>query len=139
MPPPSACASRSSRHAQAVVLDFDDGVAIAERALDRDAAAADLRREPVLDRVLDERLEDEARHDHVERVRVDLLVDVQLRPEPDDFDVQVLVDRLELFAQRDEVIRASQEPPQQARQLRHEHPRRFGLRADQRRKSTPAC
>ena len=35
---------------------------------------------------------------------VDLLVDAQLRAEADDLDVEVLVDRLELLAQRDEVI-----------------------------------
>ena len=63
----------------------------------------------------------------------DLLVDRQLRAEADDLDVEVLVDRLELLAQRDEVIGAAHQAAQQARQLRDQHARRFRLRADQRR------
>ena len=58
---------------------------------------------------------------------------LQLRPEADHFDVEVLVDRLELLAQRDEVIGAAHQPAQQARELRDEHARRVGLRADERR------
>ena len=121
------------RHAQAVVVHLDDGVGVADVRLDRDAPAADLAREPVLDRVLDERLQDHARHDHVERLRRDLLVDAELRPEADDLDREVLVDRLELLAQRDEVIRAAHQPPQQPGELRDQHARRLGLRPDQRR------
>src|SRR5262245_43843210 len=44
------------RHAQTVVLHFDDGAAVALRGADRDPAAADFARQPMLDRVLDERL-----------------------------------------------------------------------------------
>src|SRR3990172_7546427 len=40
-------------HPQAIVVDLDDGVALAERGADRDAPAADLPGEPVLDGVLD--------------------------------------------------------------------------------------
>jgi hypothetical protein len=53
--------------------------------------------------------------------------------EPDALDVQVLVDRLELFAERDEVFLAAQQPPQQARELDDEHAGGFRLRADERR------
>ena len=58
---------------------------------------------------------------------------LQLRAEADDLDVEVLVDRLELLAQRDEVIGAAHQPAQQARELRDQHARRVGLRADERR------
>ena len=64
----------------------------------------------MLDRVLDERLQDHARDDDVERAGADLLVHLELRPEPDDLDVEVLVNRLELFAERHEVIGAAHEP-----------------------------
>ena len=57
----------------------------------------------------------------------------KLRAESNDFDVEVLVDRLELFADRDEVIGIAEPAPQQRRQPVHDHARRFGLRADQRR------
>ena len=109
------------------------GVAVVHHARDRDASAADLPREAVLDRVLDQRLQDHARHDDVERVGMDLLLDAQLRAEAHDLDVQVFVDRLELFAQRDEVIGAPHQAAQQARELRDQHARRFRLRADERR------
>src|SRR5579864_3911197 len=101
------------RHPQAVVMHFDDHVGVAQPRPDRDAPPADLARQAVLDRVLDERLQEHARHDHVEGVGSDLFLDPQLRSEPDDFNVEVLVDRLQLFAQRDEVIRAAHEAPEQ--------------------------
>ena len=93
------------------------GVAVLPHAADDDAAAAHLPRKPVLDRVLDERLQDHAGHDDVEGVGADLLLDLELRPEADDLDVEILVDRLELLAQRHEVIAAAQQPAQQPRQL----------------------
>ena len=67
------------------------------------------------------------------------LIDLQLRPEPDHLDVEVLVDRLELLAQRHEVIGAAHQPAEQARQLGDQHARRFGLRADQRGDRRRAC
>ena len=75
---------------------------------------ADLAREAVLDRVLDQRLQDHARHDEVDRVRVDVLHHFQLRSEADHLDVEVLVDRLELIAQRDEVLVTAQQTSQAA-------------------------
>ncbi len=57
----------------------------------------------------------------------------QLRAEADALDVEVLVDRLELLAQRDEVLLAALQPPQQPRELHDEHPRGLGLRPDERR------
>ena len=56
-------------------------------------------RQAVLDRVLDQRLQHHARDDQVERRRIDVLLDLQLRAEADALDVEVLVDRFELFAQ----------------------------------------
>ena len=56
----------------------------------------------------------------------------QARAEADALDVEVLVDGFELFAQRDEMLLAAQQPPQQARELHDQHPRRFRLRSDQR-------
>ncbi len=62
-----------------------------------------------------------------------MLFDVQLRPEADQFDVEVLVDRRQFLAEADEVILAAHEAPQQAGQAADDHPRRFWLRSDQRR------
>ena len=61
------------------------------------------------------------------------LHDAQLRAEAHDLDVEILVDRLELLAQRHEVIGAAHQAAQQARELGDQHARRLGLRADERR------
>ena len=122
-----------SSDANPVVDDVDDGVALLEPAPDRDAAVAKLLRETVLDRVLDERLQQHARDDQIQRGRIDVLLDAQGRAEANDLDVEVLVDRVELFTKRDEMLLAAEQPPEQPRELRDEHPRGFGLRPNQRR------
>src|SRR5678816_1192847 len=66
-------------------------------------------------------------------VRADLFSDAKLRPEANDLDVEVLVDRLELFTQRDEVLMAAQQPPQKRRELEDQRARGIRLRANQRR------
>ena len=139
MPSVSAVLSRSSRHPQAVVFHFDDGVAVLAEAADGDASAADLARKSVLDRVFHQRLQDHAGHDRVERVGADLFFHLQLRAEPDDLDVEVFVDRLELLAQRDEMIAAAEQTPQQTGEFHDDRARRLRLRADQRLRSTSAC
>ena len=62
----------------------------------------------------------------VERVGAMSFRTFSLRPEPDDLDVEVLVDRLDLIAQRDEMILATEQPAQQPRELDDHRPR--GLR-----------
>ena len=120
-------------HAEAVVAHFDDDVLVADHRADRNASAADFPCKPVLDRILHQRLQQHARHDHVERLGADPLVDTQLRTESDDLDVEVLVHRLELFAQRHEMIGAAHQSPEETRELRDQHARRFRLGPDQRR------
>ena len=115
-------------HPEAIVDHLDDRVAVIQDGPDRNAAAADFSRQPMLDRILDERLQDHARHDRIERRQADLFVDLQLRSEADDLDVEVLVDRFQLFAQRDEMVRAAHQTAEQARQLHDQHPRRRGAR-----------
>ena len=97
------------------------------------APVADLGRQAVLDRVLDERLQQHARDHDVEGVGVDRFLDLQLGAEAHRLDVQVLVDRLELLPQRHEVLLAAQQAAEQPRELHDQHPRRLRLRPDQRR------
>src|SRR4029450_3304401 len=54
-----------------VIFDLDDRPPVFAPAPNRDRARADLPGEAVLDRVLDERLQDHARDDDVERVGTD--------------------------------------------------------------------
>ena len=58
-----------------------------------------LRPEAVLDRVLDERLQDQARHHDVEARLVHVLLHDEARAESHALDVEVLVDRGEFLAQ----------------------------------------
>ena len=120
-------------HPHPVVGHLDEGGAIAALGPQQDAPAADLAGEPVLDGVLDERLQDHARHEHVHGGRVDVLLDTKLRPEPDDLDIQVLVDRRQFLAQTDEVVLTAHETTEQARQAADDHPGRLGLGPHERR------
>src|SRR6185295_11660671 len=86
-------------HAQPVVEDLDERAAVADERADGDPSAADLARQAVLDRVLDERLQQHARHDDVEGPGRNLLVHLELRAESYHFDVEIFVDRLQLFTQ----------------------------------------
>ena len=61
------------------------------------------------------------------------LTHLQLRSEADDLDVEILVDRLELVAQRDEMLVAAQQTPQQRREPDDQRARGVGFGADQRR------
>ena len=91
--------------------------AVLTPAADHDRPRTDLARQAVLDGVFDERLQNHARNDELDRVWADLLANTQLRPEPYDFDVEVFVDRFEFFAQRDEVLVAAKQPAQEPGQL----------------------
>src|SRR6266536_1739327 len=120
-------------HPEPVVVDRDHRVSFGDARADGDAPSTHLTREAVLDRILDERLQQHAGHDDVECFGADVLDHFQLRPEPHDLDVEVFVNRLELFAQRHEMVSAAHETAKQTGKLGDEHAGRFRLRADQRR------
>src|SRR5207253_7096953 len=67
--------------------------------------------------------EDGIRDGHVTGVQTcalpisDLFIDAELRAEADDLDVEILVNRLELFAQRHEMVGAAHQAPKQAGQF----------------------
>src|SRR5204863_1756719 len=78
-------------HAEPIVGHLDGDAPFVQGGANGNTAASNLCRQAVLDRVLDERLQDHARDDHVERIGVDLLLHPQLRTETHDLDVEVLV------------------------------------------------
>src|SRR6476660_5953033 len=69
-------------HAQAVVVDFYDSMAVLQHRFYRNATAAHFARQPVLDGILDERLQQHARNDDIQCFSGDFLDDRQLRSEP---------------------------------------------------------
>src|SRR5262245_1738714 len=87
----------------------------------------------MFDGVLDEWLKNHARDDQVGRAGFNLLTDLQFRTEPDDLDVEIFVDRVELFAERHEVLVTAKEAAEQSRQLVYQRSRRLRLRSNQRR------
>ena len=101
-------------HPEPIVFHLDDRVALPRNAADRDPPLADFPSQAVLDRVLDERLQDHARHDDVEAGLVDLLVDHERGAKADALDVQILVDRRKLLAKGHEVLLVPQQTSQQA-------------------------
>src|SRR5687767_13872290 len=66
----------------AVVDHVDDRMVPFAQAANRHPPLAEFLREAVLDRVLDQRLQHHARDDQVQGRRVDVFLDLELRPEP---------------------------------------------------------
>src|SRR5262249_40975478 len=107
---------RAACDPHAGVADHDAKVAGVEPRLDRDVAALDLLRDAVPHGVLDERLQDEGRHDARAGGVVDLEGDAQPIAESRALDVEVRVDDLELVGEGHE--RAVLAPEQVAEDLR---------------------
>src|SRR5882762_93007 len=87
----------------------------------------------MLDRVLDQRLEKHRGDHHIQRLRIEFLHNPQLvASKADDLNIEVVVDELYLLAQRNERIRAVQQPPEDGRQLDDEFAGGVGIEPDQR-------
>ena len=66
------------------------------------------------DAVLDDRLQEHARHQPVQSFRVDFFDEPQFLAEAHHLDAHVVVDERQLFPQRREVVGLAQQPPQDA-------------------------
>ena len=88
----------------------------------------------MLDRVFHQRLQQHAGHHHIERCRLQFLHHSQLvAAEAHDFNVEIVVDELEFFVQRDKGVAAVQQSPQNRGQLDDQFARRIRIKAHQRR------
>ena len=85
------------------------------------------------DAVLDNRLQQHARHQHIERCGVDVLHHPQLLPESHHLDGQVIVDKRQFLAQRRQIFLLPQQTPQDFRQLVHHLPGLVRVLTNQRR------
>src|SRR5258708_15568011 len=93
-----------------------------------------MRGDAVLDAVLHQRLQQDAGDNDVERVRIEMFVDAQLVPaKADYFDIEIVVDKFDLFAKLDELIVFAQQAAQDLRELQDELTRAVGIKTDQRR------
>src|SRR5208282_1086854 len=90
------CGVRPGVHAHAVIGDLDGDPVALEAAAQSDRAAVNARLQAVLDAVLNERLQQNAGHQDLERAWVDVFFDAQLvGAEADNFDVEVIVGELQ--------------------------------------------
>src|SRR5437868_2150034 len=118
----------------AVILHFNDQEIRTQPASQMDAASLNIGRQAVLDGVLYQRLQEHGRHHDLQRLRVQFLDDPQfVSPKAHHLDVQVVIDKLDLFTQGNERIRTVQQPPQNGCQLDDQLARRVGIEAYQRR------
>src|ERR1039458_8964094 len=75
----------------------------------------------MLDRILHQRLQDHAGHKKVERGRLEFLDHLQLvTPKARHFDIEIIIEELQLLAQWDERVSLAQQTPQNVAQL-HDH------------------
>src|SRR5258707_13887967 len=107
---------------------------VAETAAQINAAAFNLRGQPVFDGILHQRLQQHARDHDIERSGIEFLHYPQLvLSETYDFNVQIVVDEFHFFAQRYEGFAAVQQAPQDVRQLDDHLARRIWIETYQRR------
>ncbi len=92
--------------AHAVVFDFDVQAAVAICGAELDFAAIEFWREAVFQTVFDDWLKKHAGDEGFKGFFVDLFDDVEVvLAEACDFDIEIVVDEFELFAQRHETFR----------------------------------
>src|ERR1700674_1035816 len=88
----------------------------------------------MLDRIFNERLQQHAGNHHVEGSGIEFLDHSQLvPPKPYHFNVEIVIDEFEFFAQGRESFTAVEQPPQDRCQLEDHVPRHVGVKAHQRR------
>src|SRR5580704_10038200 len=119
--------------AQAVVFDFNEQAALDATGAEVDFAAFEARGETVLDGIFDHGLKQHARDKSFESLVVNFLEDLKLvAAEANDFDVEIIVDEFELFAQRDEGFVLAQEAAKNVGELEYYAAGHVGIETDER-------
>ncbi len=122
------------RNAHAVVFDFNQQAAVRLPRAHVDLPAFHFRREAVLDGIFHHRLQQHAGHKCFERGGIDLFENLQLvSSEADHFDVEIIVNEIDLFAQRHERFMFAQQPAEDVRKFQHDAARHVRIKANQRR------
>ena len=94
------CRQRIFRQADAVVSDLDPQLFVVVTCGDVDVACAGLPGDAVLDRVLDQRLQQQRRYQRIERLGLDVVADHQAVGETRTLDFEVLAEEIELRVER---------------------------------------
>ena len=107
---------RILRQPHAVVAHLHHELVVLAAGADVDVPGAGLARDAVLDGVLDQRLQQQRRHEHVVGFRLHVVADDETVGEAGAFDLEVLAEEVELVLQRD--LRLAETLERQAQQGR---------------------
>jgi len=118
--------------ADAVIFDFNVQAAITIGGAELDFSPVEFWREAVLEAIFDDGLEEHAGDKGFESFFVDLLDDVEVvAAEAGDFDIEIVVDEFELFAQGDESFVLAQEAAENVAQFEDDAAGVIGIEADE--------
>src|SRR5260370_7682499 len=88
----------------------------------------------MLDAVFHQRLQQDAGHNDVECVWIKMLVDTQLVPaKADYFDIEIVIDKFDLFEKLNKLLMLAQQPTQDLGELQNQLTRTVGIKTHQRR------
>ena len=120
--------------AHSVVFDFDEQPAIHAASANVDFSSLQTRAETVLDGIFHHRLEKHAGNEGFESVLVNFLKNLQLvAAEADHFDIEIIVDEFEFFAQGDKGLMLAQEAAQDIGELQDHAAGHVRIETDERR------
>src|SRR6266404_7483274 len=120
-------------NAHAVVFNFNMQPAVTRCRSQLNFSAAELGRKTVFQTILHNRLEEHAGDKGLEGLFAELLDDFEIvAAEAGHFDVQVIVDELQFFAERHEGLMLAEEPPQNIAEFQDHAARGIRINADQR-------
>src|ERR1700739_4947511 len=132
--PRAAFFDLSSAHTDTVVLNFDDQARVCKAAAKINAAPLHLGGKTMLDGIFNQRLQQHAGNDHIERSRIDILDHAQLvGAKADHFDVEIIVDELEFVPVRCKGLAAVKEAAENGGQFENHLAGRVGIEPHQRR------
>src|SRR5712664_3135165 len=121
-------------NAHAVVFNFNMQPAVTRCRSQLNFSAAELGRKTVFQTILHNRLEEHAGDKGLEGLFAELLDDFEIvAAEAGHFDVQIIVDELQFFAERHEGLMLAEEPSQNIAEFEHHAARGIRINADKRR------
>ncbi len=99
-------------HSDSVIFHFNHDSIVGGAAAQKDTSTLNFVRQAMLERVLHQRLQNHAGYQMVQRVRFEFLKDFEfVATEAHDFNIEIVVEELNLFAQGNKRITFTQEPP----------------------------
>ena len=119
-------------NSHAVIFNFNLQAAVIERGADADVSAFQFSGEAVLQRIFHDGLEHHAGNEGVESSLINLLKYLEIfAAETDDFDIEIVVDEIKFFTQRDECFVFAQQAAKNVAEFYDDDARHIGIEANQ--------